>query len=211
MPKNVANVGSKRMSSKISIDRGLLAEVEIALRQTGVDVSLSADLRKILAEPVIEVPPVSEDIDLLNIRISQLTVALDQSSKAQLENYHMATRAWTELAELQATIEQLTAENERLKDGQGEAVAWMALNRDGFPEKCLKSDPEGFPVYRSQPAPVSAINENAAFEDWRKEQIASLVRMGYPDAAKAFRDLGSIQWAGWQARACLDKVKEQNQ
>ena len=37
------------------------------------------------------------------------------------------------------------------------------------------------------------------FEEWRKEQIASLVRMGYPDAAKAFRDLGSVQWAGWQA------------
>lgn len=37
------------------------------------------------------------------------------------------------------------------------------------------------------------------FEEWRKEQIASLVRMGYPDAAKAFRDLGSVQWSGWQA------------
>lgn len=33
-----------------------------------------------------------------------------------------------------------------------EPVAWMALNRDGFPEKCLPSDPEGFPVYRSAPA-----------------------------------------------------------
>ena len=40
---------------------------------------------------------------------------------------------------------------------------------------------------------------NQQFEDWRKEQIASLVRMGYPEAAKAFRDLGSVQWAGWQA------------
>lgn len=36
-----------------------------------------------------------------------------------------------------------------------EPVAWMALNRDGFPEKCLPSDPEGFPVYRSPPAPVA--------------------------------------------------------
>lgn len=41
--------------------------------------------------------------------------------------------------------------------------------------------------------------ENQKFEDWRKEQIASLIRMGYPDAAKAFRDLGSVQWSGWQA------------
>jgi hypothetical protein len=37
------------------------------------------------------------------------------------------------------------------------------------------------------------------FEEWRKEQIESLVRMGYLDAARAFRDLGSVQWAGWQA------------
>jgi len=41
--------------------------------------------------------------------------------------------------------------------------------------------------------------ENQKFEEWRNEQIASLIRMGYPDAAKAFRNLGSIQWAGWQA------------
>jgi hypothetical protein len=41
--------------------------------------------------------------------------------------------------------------------------------------------------------------ENQKFEEWRNEQINSLVRMGYPDAAKSFRDLGSIHWAGWQA------------
>lgn len=44
-------------------------------------------------------------------------------------------------------------------------------------------------------------NENEKFEAWREDQIAALVRMGYPDAAKAFRELGSIQWAGWQGRA----------
>lgn len=33
-------------------------------------------------------------------------------------------------------------------------VAWMALNRDGYPEKCLPSDPEGFPVYRGSAAPL---------------------------------------------------------
>lgn len=41
--------------------------------------------------------------------------------------------------------------------------------------------------------------ENQKFEEWRNEQIAALVRMGYQDAAKAFRDLGSVQWAGWWA------------
>jgi hypothetical protein len=48
------------------------------------------------------------------------------------------------------------------------------------------------------------VDEEAEFEAWRKEQIDSLIRMGYPDAAKAFRDLGSVQWAGWQARAKLN-------
>ena len=36
---------------------------------------------------------------------------------------------------------------------QSEPVAWMALNRDGFPEKCLSSDPDGFPVYRAPLSP----------------------------------------------------------
>lgn len=46
-------------------------------------------------------------------------------------------------------------------------------------------------------------NENEKFEAWREDQIAALIRMGYPDAAKAFRELGSVQWAGWQGRANL--------
>ncbi len=40
---------------------------------------------------------------------------------------------------------------------------------------------------------------NQQFEEWREEQIASLVRMGYPDAAKAFRNLWSIHWSAWGA------------
>lgn len=47
------------------------------------------------------------------------------------------------------------------------------------------------------------IEESTEFEKWRNEQIASLQRMGYPDAAKAFRNHGSLHWAGWQARAAL--------
>lgn len=40
---------------------------------------------------------------------------------------------------------------------------------------------------------------NEKYESWRKEQIAYLVRTGYPEAARAFRDLGSIHWAAWQS------------
>lgn len=60
------------------------------------------------------------------------------------------------------------------------------------------------PLYTLRP-PRTGREENADFETWRKEQIASLIRMGYPEAAKAFRDLGSVQWAGWQARASLEQ------
>lgn len=49
----------------------------------------------------------------------------------------------------------------------------------------------------------AARDENKDFDSWRKEQIASLIRMGYPDAARAFNELGSVQWAGWQARSAL--------
>ena len=41
--------------------------------------------------------------------------------------------------------------------------------------------------------------EMQQFEDWRKEQIACLVRNGFLEAAKAFRNLGSIHWAAWDA------------
>ena len=75
-------------------------------------------------------------------------------------------------------------------DGMGEAVAWMALNRDGFPEKCLKSDPEGFPVYRSQPAPVSVVLPERRVQP------------------NGFTGKGWAELRGWNA--CLDKVKELN-
>lgn len=60
------------------------------------------------------------------------------------------------------------------------------------------------PLYAAE-APRTSREENADFETWRKEQMTCLVRMGYPDAAKAFLDLGSVQWAGWQARAALEQ------
>lgn len=56
---------------------------------------------------------------------------------------------------------------------------------------------------------MSTEKMNSEFEVWRKEQIASLMRTGYPEAAKAFRDLGSIHWMAWQSswqasRAAID-------
>lgn len=51
-------------------------------------------------------------------------------------------------------------------------------------------------------------NKSEFFEAWRKEQIASLVRTGRLEAAKAFEGLGSIHWMAWQCawQASLDSV-----
>lgn len=54
--------------------------------------------------------------------------------------------------------------------------------------------------------PALIIDENAEFEKWRNTQIDVLTRNGYQEGAEAFRNLGSVQWAGWQARAAIDKV-----
>lgn len=50
-------------------------------------------------------------------------------------------------------------------------------------------------------------DENAEFEKWRETQIASLIRSGHPEGAEAFRNLGSVQWTGWQARAAIAKAR----
>lgn len=51
------------------------------------------------------------------------------------------------------------------------------------------------------------INENSEFEKWRNAQIESLIRTGHVEGAEAFRNLGSVQWAGWQARASVTSSK----
>lgn len=42
-------------------------------------------------------------------------------------------------------------------------------------------------------------------EQWRKEQIASLIRTGHLEAAKAFEQLGSIHWMAWQSAWALSR------
>ncbi len=55
----------------------------------------------------------------------------------------------------------------------------------------------------AQAEPANFGQELEAFEKWRHTQADSLRRCGYPDGADAFIRLGSVQWAGWQARASL--------
>lgn len=60
-----------------------------------------------------------------------------------------------------------------------------------------------FAAIARQPEMATKVDEQAEFENWRSEQIAVLERNGYPDGARAFYRLGSVQWSGWQARAML--------
>ena len=122
------------------------------------------------------------DGDLPAIRIAQLTVALEQSTKAQLENYHMATRAWTAHKEMENAITQLEERIKALKQNlvfaeeasltfaeetdkaqarieelernlQG-PIAYM--RNEGTPNnvvQCTFSCPGAFPVYKINKAP----------------------------------------------------------
>jgi hypothetical protein len=58
-------------------------------------------------------------------------------------------------------------------------------------------------AHGAQAEPTNFGQELEAFEKWRHTQADSLRRCGYPDAADKFIQLGSVQWAGWQARAAL--------
>jgi len=140
-----------------------------------------------------------------------------------------------ELAELQAptngalikdlteVIAQQAAEIERLKGGQGEIAGYASPTSRGygswlFPtEQSAKSHMQTalsggpmkadiIPLYTSPPAPVSVLlDEREEFE--RNYLAEALERDGDEYVRMAVR----MAWEGWQARACLDKVKELNQ
>lgn len=113
-----------------------------------------------------------------------------------------------ELAELQATIAnldsnlfrqseqivRLTAENERLKAGQGEAVgeAGSMPGTTGFTMAAFEAEkvPIGTKLYTSQPAPVSVV---------------------LPERSNERDHAGDFTYEAKAWNACLDKVKELNQ
>lgn len=85
----------------------------------------------------------------------------------------------------------------------GEPEQQTAINADDLPTKKYPLGAFDFdaPVASGEQAKTS--DELAAFEKWRHEQADSLRRCGYPDGAEAFIGLGSVHWAGWQARSSL--------
>jgi hypothetical protein len=129
-------------------------------------------------------------------------------------------KAPPELAELQAAIARLTAENERLKGGQsGEiyqfavnasSTSWTDVSKEVFQEYAHRGGWSTRIVYASQPAPVSVVPEG-----WKLVPIEPTERM-----MKVARGLTlqqeqtpSAEYRAMvkAAPACLDKVKELNQ
>jgi cobalamin-dependent methionine synthase I len=228
------------MSSKIEV--ALLAAIDAhreALKPLGLPLGdrlekAVEELKALLAAPVVERQPVAI---VTGSSVQWLPGAGSVKDRAEL---YAAT---PELAELQATVARLTAENERLarvehqsrealqvanqntkqviadrpmhrvrlKGGQGEPIYQVMYRGDGGGGWC-DADKESFDmkvphpkhwkvriVYTSQPAPVSVVlDEGVEFEKWWCR--TPVLRKGKLQIAQE----------AWEARACLDKVKELN-
>jgi hypothetical protein len=136
-------------------------------------------------------------------KLAELQAQLDSQRKTFSEAQAIEHKKWSDHCdELQATIARLTAENERLKGGQGEAVLFVAVESIEDPE-CVGmhatrkvNDLQHVPLYTSQPAPVSVVMPTAlSTEDGPHYSDNRASELGY--------------LAGYNA--CLDKVKELNQ
>ena len=176
-------------------------------------------LRAMLAAPVVERQQpfawFTDDYltDKSSTTYDELTSARRKAKGWSVQPLYAAP---PELAELQATIAKLTAENERLKGGQGEPVAWRHTMHYGegcgcrFELTASTESPFGKPdvdydkafavtcepLFASQPAPISAAlpDPKLCSRAWGHDMGGNYDE-GHSD--------------GWNA--CLDKVKELNQ
>lgn len=137
--------------------------------------------------------------------VAPLLAELGIQKKIKEDNFNLVLKQLDEIGALKTRIAELEAAQDkacatiRVETLEGKVCATVArFDLRQLPVGSLLN------VFRQAPPVTAKVDESAEFESWRKEQIASLVRMGYPDAAKAFGDLGSVQWAGWQARANLN-------
>ncbi|MEE5138721.1 hypothetical protein V2J83_24790 [Pseudomonas alliivorans] len=79
-------------------------------------------------------------------------------SRELLERMRQRLIELNQIGDFGPELFELLNRNHQPADQQGEPVAWMAMNRHGYPDKCLPSDPEGFPVYRhAQPATAKVV------------------------------------------------------
>ena len=175
-----------------------------------------------IAAPVVERQPIGQ---ATYIGGDYIRLGLHRIGDLKLND--LVYTAPPELAELQATIDRLTAENERLKGGHGEQLD-MAVSALNDIVKVSRMGEKPFEIatlaigemsaIASQPAPVAVvINERKAFERWWRANMnikeMALHRNVYPmhsGWSYACHETNR-SWKAWGARAGLDKVKELNQ
>lgn len=127
--------------------------------------------------------------------------------------------AWKAMDELRALLAApaverqddpvMKLEAERLLEGDGEYS--VSFVKSGWLDECRKTGGTFF-LFTSPPAPV-AVDERAEFEVWVRKELPGIVIdlapiMGFykGDDGPRLDDM----FSAWQARACLDKVKEMN-
>jgi hypothetical protein len=203
-----------------------------------------------IAAPIVERQPVEPEAwRCEDYRVDKSATTYDPKTAARWIAKGWAVEplytAPPEIAELQATIAHLdsslfrqsqqianlTAENERLKGGQGEPriyevriqeVVGDPAESPFFTDFVNKTGADNYtahhdrvtvtPLFTSQPAPVSAVDEQQAFANWTHQVIAKVKHNGSVQRVQR-RDHMSLSEEkvaldAWNARACLDKVKE---
>lgn len=223
------------MSSKIEISREL-AEYAAALLDQNCPGNVANELRALLAAPVVERQPLAHSMKSVAeaVDASRCYTVLTSNqcwALAQSLNNQAIRVAPPELAELQATIARLTAENERLtsepvlsalakmltearmkivdrdleierlKGGRGEAVAWFT--EDHLTDKSATTYDVGVSVmWAVKGWPVTPLYTSQP----------APVAVVLPERKDAIYVIGSAYddglCEGWNA--CLDKVKELN-
>lgn len=176
------------MTNTLTISRELIIRCERVAHDAGF-VQLAYELSEILAAPAVERQEPAEWRYRFTHR-GELSKWFPVDSYMKL--YNIGNDPAYEIQPLYTSPPAPVAVDD-LQAIQDRHEAWMAGVEQGKAESEL-----------------GAIKESEEFEKWRNAQIDVLIRNGYPEGAEAFRNLGSVQWAGWQARACLDKVKEMN-
>lgn len=104
----------------------------------------------------------------------------------------------------------------RIENRTEECGKVCACSEYGFPAKCYRKNA----CLSGQPAPVSVVlDERAEFITWVRREwpqaplsnVRDLLPRDDPRYGEYCDETLQRAWVGWQARACLDKVKELNQ
>lgn len=192
------------MTNKLEISRGLAERISNPFGDPHDKFNAVQELRALLAVPVI---------------------SRQEPESALMEGIRT-------LEKIDASITARQARIDAAAQHQGKPVAWATL-QDGWKDedRTVITDPveaeeynrvcyDLTPLFTSQPAPVAVtvVQERWEFEKWVIKDWPTAPLRYVRDALPETDPLHGTYcdeylqraWVGWQARACLDKVKELN-